>query len=157
MAVVTKNIANLPESTSVASTDLFVKQTNAGVAQKITGANLATQIFRQWEKILDTTTTANVNYDEEIAVTYPAYTLHEVMFTLQRVSNGRTFATATCPIGQFAGAGLYAFGSFALFSDAANANNNMRINAVAIDKTDNKIEIAIGACSEAIKARVFVR
>ena len=40
MAVVTKKIANLPASTSVAATDVFVKETNGGVTQKITGENL---------------------------------------------------------------------------------------------------------------------
>lgn len=44
MAVVTKKIANLPESTSVASTDVFVKETSGGVTQKITGGNLASNL-----------------------------------------------------------------------------------------------------------------
>lgn len=44
MAVVTKKIANLPASTSVASTDVFVKETSGGVTQKITGGDLADQI-----------------------------------------------------------------------------------------------------------------
>ena len=44
MAVVTKTITNLPASTSVASTDVFVKETSGGVTEKITGENLASQV-----------------------------------------------------------------------------------------------------------------
>ena len=111
---------------------------------------------RTWTNILEKTTTANVNFDETVAVSYPTDP-KEIMLTLQRVSNGRTFAASVIPFSQFAGGALYAMGMYAIYSGALNGTSNAVINAVAIDTPGNQIEVALNAHTEAIKIRVFVR
>ena len=79
------------------------------------------------------------------------------MFTLQRASNGRTFATSICPAGQFNGGALYAMGMFTLYSGAMGSCSDIVVNAVAIDAGNDRIEVAVISCPEPIKLRVYAR
>ena len=113
----------------------------------------------EWLRIAEITTTANVNYDQTVSVTVPSY-VSEIMFTLQRASNGRTFASTVVPWGQFNGGAIYTSGEYAIYSgtftDIVNTGTRL-ISAVAIYVNNSSIEIAINANDEPIKARIFVR
>lgn len=113
-----------------------------------------------WSRIANITTTANALYDQTIPVTVPD-DVTEIMLTLQRASNGRTFATTVIPWNQFNGGAIYAGGSYTLYSgtygDLVNLENNRFINAAAIFVSNSSIEIAINANNEPIQARIFVR
>lgn len=109
-----------------------------------------------WKLIANENTTANALYDRTITVQdLTQYT--ELMFTLQRSTNGRTFASALIPITQFNDAGCYVSGSYTLYSGAMNGNSNRWINAVAIYVSNTQIELACNANDEAIKLRVWAR
>lgn len=112
-----------------------------------------------WTKIADESTTANTNFDQNISVSYPNYPITEIMFTLQRVSNGRTFASSVIPFNQFNGGAIYAIGSYTIFSAPYNDPSATAkiINAVAIYTDSTHIEIAVMSNDESIKARVWVR
>lgn len=109
-----------------------------------------------WTKIAEVTQSANASVDSTVDVTYPE-NCTEIMFTIQRTSNGRTIASTVCPIVQFGGGAVYAFGSYALASGAINAMTVVGVNAVCIDAGNNQVEIAANACVEALKYRLFVR
>ena len=83
---------------------------------------------------------------------------NEIMFTIQRYSNGRTIACTIVPYGQFVGGAVYAFGSFTMFADnIGNLPNVVIINAVCIDAGNNQVEIAVGALNEVLRFRLFYR
>lgn len=106
--------------------------------------------IKKWTVIINDTTTANSAYDKTFNVS--SFTnLREIMFTMQRASNGRTFASSIAPFEQFNSAALYACGNYVL------ANNQYPIVGVCIHASANQIEIALPAISESIKVRVWVR
>lgn len=79
------------------------------------------------------------------------------MLTAQRNSNGRTFASSICPVTQFQNAGLYAGGSYVLYSGQMQQNGSRWINVVAIWQANTSIEVAVNANDEALTVRVWVR
>ena len=110
-----------------------------------------------WKKIAEETTTANTQYDQTITVQNMS-NFSEILFTLQRNSNGRTFASTLVPAGQFNGGATYAFGTYSLRADTIGNSAMVRIiNAVAIYVDDTHIELALDANDEAIKMRVYGR
>ena len=109
-----------------------------------------------WKRIIDVQTTTNVSYDQTLSVE-DLSSYNEIMFTLQRTSNRRTFATAMCPITQFQNAALYASGSYSLYSGVISQNPSRWINAVAIWSSNTGIEIACNANDEPLTLRVSVR
>ena len=138
------------------STDAVLGASNVQQALGTLNDQIAS-FHHTWTKIAEETTTANQNFDKTVYVTYPSG-LSEIMFTLQRVSNGRTFATSVCPITQFQGGAIYAFGAYVLTTGKIiDMTGVQAINAVAIQGANNTIELAMNANDEAIKMRVFVR
>ena len=109
-----------------------------------------------WKRILNVTTTANVQYDQTLTVENVA-NYNEIMLTLQRDSNGRTFESSACTVTQFQNAGLYAGGSYVLYSGQMQQNGSRWINVVAIWQANTSIEVAVNANDEALTVRVWVR
>ena len=127
-----------------------ISATNAGAELTALNSGLA------WRRILNVDTTANTNYDQTIT-TENLGNANEIMLTIQRKSNLRTFASNVIPFGQFSGGALYASGSYTLFCGAMNANTYRWINAVAIFVSYTQIEIAVQPNDEALTVRIFVR
>ena len=107
--------------------------------------------FPRWTMLVNDTTTANAVYDKTHTVSYPNSDKTEFMFSLQRVSNGRTFATTVIPADQFNGGAMYAGGNFGV-----STTGNF-INAVCIDSGNSQIEISVPSVNESIRVRFFVR
>lgn len=95
-------------------------------------------------------TTANAVYDKTHTITYPE-NYSELMFTMQRVSNGRTFASAIVPAWQFNGGALYVDGYFGVTTTAQD------IHGVCIDVGNSQVEISVPNVSEAIRVRLYAR
>ena len=107
-------IHELPASTSVASTDVFVKETSAGVTQKITWANLYATPGITGEEIplLANPLVINNNvdglqYTNNAAHAFNAYKFVDLYFVIQ---GGYTNAIRLCP--EY-GEKMYKFGFFA--------------------------------------------
>lgn len=110
-----------------------------------------------WVRIADIATSANTAYDNTISVSYPS-NCKEVMVTLQRDSNRRTFASTVLPFAQFQNGAAYAGGSYMLYSGLmSNNNTGIYVNAVVIYQSATSIEIALAANTESIRVRVFAR
>ena len=110
---------------------------------------------KTWVLMAECTQSANSDVDQTITWNIPHWGNNpsEIMFTCQRVSGGRVFASAICPFLKWSGGGIYASGSW------ATDNSNPR-NAVAIDASDSsgmKVQIASVTSSEAIKYQFWVR
>lgn len=110
----------------------------------------------EWKVLADGTTTANVSYDTTTTI-QDISAFRELMFTLQRVSNGRTFASSILPMSQFVNGAIYAIGSYSMFAGKLNQQTAMIVNAVAIYVNDTQVEFAINAHDEAIKFRLHGR
>lgn len=112
-----------------------------------------------WTLVASEDSTAGVDYDNTISVSIPN-TVKELMFTVQRKSNGRTIASASIPYGQFIGGALYAMGSFTIFGNLISTLNTVAIiNAVCIHLENNQIEIACTCANinESLRFRVYYR
>lgn len=109
-----------------------------------------------WKRIINVQTTANTQYDQTQTVE-DISKYNEIMFTIQRWSNGRTIASTVITVDQFNSAAVYANGSYALYSGVMSQNPSRWINAVAIYKSNTQIELACGANDEALTLRVYVR
>ena len=121
------------------------------------GVYTAIQQSTAWVKIADIATSANTVYDNTVSVSYPS-NCKEVMVTLQRYSNGRTFASTVLPITQFLNGAAYAGGSYILYSGLMSNNSiGIYVNAAVIYTSATSIEIAVNANSEPIRVRVFAR
>ena len=110
---------------------------------------------RTWHKLIDASQEANQALDSTIAVTLPP-NCTEMMYTIQRASNGRTIASTIVPIIQFNSAGAYAMGAYTLHTGIMKDANIVVVNGVAIDNI-GAIEVACNACPEALKHRIFAR
>lgn len=115
-----------------------------------TGGGSATFVDADWQLVLEVTQDATKSIDETLLISNAPTNPRELLFTIQRVSNGRTFASTLIPYGQFINAGVYAYGSYIL------NGSNLR-NAVAIYTDNTHIEIAADTSSESLKYRVFMR
>ena len=104
---------------------------------------------KEWILLAEVTQSANTTLDETVEM-ISIGTPHELLFTCQRVSNGRVFASGICAGGQFQGGAIYAYGSFSL--DGSNPRN-----AVCIYGQNNTVEFAAESTTEAIKYRLFAR
>ncbi len=111
---------------------------------------------KEWKRIINVTTVSDTSFDQTFSVE-DISKYEEIMFTLQRDSNKRTFASSVCNVRQFDGAGLYAGGSFSLYSGLMQNNGGYWINAVAVHISNTQIEIAMNAFTEPIIIRVWVR
>lgn len=76
----------------------------------------------------------------------------EIMFTMQRNSNGRTIASVSVPYMQFVGGAMYATGQWTITS-----GGNYLITGVCIYTDSSHIEIALSAISENVTVRVYYR
>ena len=94
-------------------------------------------------------TTANAVYDKTHTITW-LENYSEFMFTMQRASNGRTFASAIVSAGQFRGGAIYADGYFGV-------TTTQDIHAVCIDAGNSQVEISVPNVSEAIRVRLYAR
>lgn len=140
---------------SVAIGETFVVGTNIRAA--VIGDTLSElKSGLTWKRIINVQTTANTQYDQTQTVE-DISKYNEIMFTIQRWSNGRTIASTVIPVDQFKSAAVYANGSYALYSGVMSQNPSRWINAVAIYKSNTQIELACGANDEALTLRVYVR
>lgn len=103
-----------------------------------------------WQLLVNDLTTANAVYDKTHTITYPE-NHSELMFTMQRASNGRTFASAIVPAQQFNNGALYADGYFGVTTAAQD------IHAVCIDVGNSQVEISVPSVNEAIRVRLYAR
>lgn len=109
-----------------------------------------------WKQIVSVTIPANTAYDQTLShESIDNY--NEIMFVLMRQSNGRTFASSVAPVNLFRSAGLYANGSFAMYSGSPSSFSGTWINGVSIYGSDTTTEIAINEISESVIARIYVR
>lgn len=140
---------------SVAIGETFVVGTNIRAA--VIGDTLSElKSGLTWKRIINVQTTANTQYDQTQTVE-DISKYNEIMFTIQRWSNGRTIASTVIAVDQFKSAAVYANGSYALYSGVMSQNPSRWINAVAIYKSNTQIELACGANDEALTLRVYVR
>lgn len=110
---------------------------------------------RTWYNLINANQEANQAFDNTINVTWPpGFT--EVLYTIQRASNGRTIASTVVPAAQFSSAGAYAMGAYTLHTGIMGDANIVVVNGVAIDGP-GAIEVACNACPEALKHRIFAR
>lgn len=113
----------------------------------------------EWVRVTNEESTAGADFDKTVSVSIPS-TAKEVMFTIQRVSNGRTIASSIVPFQQFAGATIYAIGSYQIFGNAISSLGNfILINAACINLGNGQIEIACTCANinESLRFRVFYR
>lgn len=110
---------------------------------------------RQWIRVLEKNQAANTAIDDTISVSYPGE-FTEIMYTIQRYSNGRTIASTVVPLTQFQGGAMYAMGAYTLYTGTMKDSTIVVVNGVAIQDTGT-IEIACNACPESLKHRIFVR
>lgn len=159
-----KDGTNIPQASVISASGVQYDNTSSGLdATTVQGAidENASEIADvksglTWKRILNVVTTANANYDQTQTVENIA-NYNEIMLTIQRSSNGRTFATSVCPVAQFQNAGLYAGGAYVLYAGLMNASQARWINAVAIWQSNTSVEIAVNANDEALTVRVWVR
>ena len=109
-----------------------------------------------WTQIGEVTQAANTSLDELITVENMS-NAREIMLTIQRSSNGRTFASSIVPRSQFNSGAIYAFGAYALYTGQLQSGGIIGVNAVCIWQSATQVEVAANSSTEALKYRVWMR
>lgn len=112
--------------------------------------------WNSWKQLATVTIPADTAYDQELSHE-DISNYNEIMFVLLRNSNGRTFASSVAPVQLYRSAGLYASGTFAIYSGRMSDNVSILVNGVAIYSSNTTTEIALNATSESVIARIYVR
>ena len=139
-----------------AMTDAPDQSVNSNCIDKLGDAVNALNSHLTWTRLTEQTTTANTAYDSTITIPN-VNNYNEIMLSLQRASNGRTFATTVVPVSQFLGGAVYSLGSYSIFSGNLDQQNAIVVNAVAIYVSDTQVEIAMNSLSEPVKIRLYGR
>jgi len=142
--------------TLAAFTEKPDNRTNVTNDDKLADAVNALNSKNSWKQLIAATITANTAYDQTLSHE-DITNYNEIMFVIMRSSNGRTFASSVAPIGLFSSAGLYAFGSFKLYSGPISSNSNIMVSGVAIYGSNTTTEIAISEMPEDVIVRIYVR
>ena len=145
-----------PAAVAKYNVETYNGSTIAGSAQTVKSALDTLNSKMPWTRLCEITQEANTSLDEEITVNNMS-NAREIMFTIQRISNGRTFASSVVPQAQFSSGAIYAFGSYVLLAGPIKDAPMVGINAVCIWKTATKVEIAASANEDALKYRLWMR